>query len=138
LFRQQHQFFLRLELSLGYLQSIVERRRSNAACFAAITVLDHHDAEFLVPHIFLCNGWLNRRLKRLRLRPPTSSFAKSVGQFLRRTHFSSEFAAAQDRITPPGDVRVFLAHRHAPGKHIVALPSLVQMLAAASRVASVD
>ncbi|HET6883908.1 MAG TPA: hypothetical protein VFI31_27385 [Pirellulales bacterium] len=118
---------LLIQLSLDYLESVVERRRSHAECFAAITIRDQGDQEHVVPYIFLCNGWVTRRLKPLRLTPPTSELAKSLRQSLDLLSRSSKFALAQDTISSPGNTRVFIALRRAPTERVLTLGELLQI-----------
>jgi hypothetical protein len=127
---------LLIQLSLNYLESIVNSKRSTAECFAAITLLDYADAEFLVPNIFVCNGWVSRRLRTLRLTPPASTFATSLRRRLDNLKLSTTLAAAQDTLSSPGNVRVFLGYRKAPNEHVVALPTLAKTLVTATGAAS--
>lgn len=127
---------LLIELSLDYLRSIIDQRRSHAECFAAITVWHDGEAQFLVPYIFFCNGWLARRLSKLRLSPPNSVFAKSLQRTLRIAKLSSKFAVAQDTITSPDHVRAFIGYRKAPGDHVAALSALTRTLAGPAIVMS--
>jgi hypothetical protein len=127
---------LLVELSVDYLQSIVQTKRSSAECFAAITLMDYADAEFVVPNIFVCNGWLARRLRRLRLAPPASRFAKSLQRYLGRANLATRFAVAQDTLSSPGNIRLFLGYRKPPAEHIVPLPALAKILTTSTRAAS--
>jgi hypothetical protein len=119
---------LLLKLSLNYLDSIIDQKRSLAECFAAITVWDHGNTEYIVPNIFVCNGWISRRLSRLRLAPADSAFAKSLSRTLKVANGSSEFVLAQDTISSPGSTRVFIAFRRARSKRVVTLDKLRQTL----------
>lgn len=127
---------LLIQLSLDYLQSVVEAKRSTAVCFAAITLMDHADAAFLVPNVFVCNGWVSRRLRRLRLAPPASTFATKLRGYLIHDKLSAKFAVAQDTLSSPGNVRVFIGFCKAPSEDILPLPAMARMLATSKRAAS--
>ena len=127
---------LLIRLSLDYLQSVAKTKRSSAMCFAAITLMDHPDAEYLVPNIFVCNGWVSRRLRRLRLATPASRFAAKLRADLVRSKLSVRFAVAQDTLSSPGNVRVFFGFRKAPSEHIMSLPAVARLLATSLRAAS--
>ena len=119
---------LLVQLALDYLDSIVLIKRSAARCFLAITVRENDVGTTILPSIFVCNGWVTRRLRDLRLLRANSDLADSLKLSLRAQSLSSRFALAQDNLTSPGQPRIFIGYRRAPSDRIVSLPALIDLL----------
>lgn len=119
---------LLIEFALEYLESIAQAKRSPAECFASITVMEHQDAELIVPCIYLCNGRIKSRLRTLRLARPLSKFAAALKSSLEHLGSRSRYALAQDTISAPGHVRVFIGFRKPVVENMITLRTLTEML----------
>lgn len=126
---------LLLEFALEYLETVIRARRSPTECFAAITAVEHEEAEFLVPCIYLCHGRIQSRLRSLHLARPVSSFATALKRSLSTLKSPTRYAVAQDTISAPGNVRAFVSYRKAPAENVITLHGLTEMLSL-KRVAS--
>jgi hypothetical protein len=115
-----------IELSLDYLDRVVSAMRGDQFTrFAAITVISDDEGKHLVPQIFVCNGDVKRRLAALRLSLPASNLGREVGQLVRQAR-PDGFTVLEDRITVPGDVRVFVGHE-SPPQGFFALEELISV-----------
>lgn len=119
---------LLIEFALEYLESVVRAKRSSTECFAAITFVEQDGAEFLVPCIYVCNGRIRKRLRSLRLARALSKFAVALKKSLSILKSAPRYAVAQDTISAPGNVRVFIGYRQAPTENHVAVRELTDML----------
>lgn len=119
---------LLIEFALEYLASVARAKRSPTECFASITVMEHPDAELIVPCIYLCNGRIKSRLRTLRLARPLSKFAASLKRSLEELSPTSRYALAQDTISAPGNVRVFIGFRKPVVENVITLRTLTEML----------
>lgn len=119
---------LLIQLALDYLDSIVLAKRSAAHCFLAITVRQNAERAMIVPGIFVCNGWVTRRLRALRLARAESPLADLLKSSLCAQSLSSKFALAQDNLSSPGLPRIFIGYRQAHSNRIVSLPALTELL----------
>jgi hypothetical protein len=114
-----------IELALDYLDHVTSSLPGGRTKrLAAITVISDDGGKHLVPHIFICNGEVERRLADLRLTEPTASLGKQVQELVDRARPQGGFRVFADHATVPGDVRVFVAHA-APPEGFVALEKLL-------------
>lgn len=118
---------LLLEFALEYLESVIRARRSPTECFAAITAVEHEEAEFLVPRIYICHGRIRSRLRSLHLARPVSRFAMGLKRSLSTLKSSARYALAQDTISAPGNIRAFVSYRKAPVENVITLGDLTEM-----------
>lgn len=119
---------LLIEFALEYLESIARAKRSPTECFASITVMEHQDAELIVPCIYICNGRIKSRLRTLRLARPSSKFAAALKSSLEELNATSRYALAQDTISAPGHVRVFIGFRKHVLENMITMQTLTDML----------
>jgi len=102
---------LLLELSLDYFKRLAsESPATTSRRFLAVTVVRDDEKEYIVPHIFICNSNVRRRLRGLRLSAPSSPLGRYVQSLLRQMPDSAEYTVLDDRSTIPDDVRVFVGY----------------------------
>lgn len=106
--------FLLVELALDYLDRVTSAMpRDRSKRFVAITVISDDGGEHIMPQIFVCNGDVQRRLADLKLSMPSSTLGKEVSDLVRRAR-PDDFSVLEDRITVPGDIRVFVGYQSPP------------------------
>lgn len=106
---------LLIELALDYLDRVTSAiQAERIKQFVAITIVSDDNGEHLVPQIFVCNGNVDQRLADLRLSDPTSALGKQVEQLVKIARPDRVFSVLEDRVTLPGDVRVFVGDKSPP------------------------
>lgn len=116
---------LLIELALQYLDRVMSEVHMPVQRFAAITVTGAEADEFIVPRIFVCNGAVRSKLKKLHLTRPTASFGKRIASLVRKAAPDRSYSVMQDESTIPGDVRVFVGSK-LPPEGILSLDSFVK------------
>jgi hypothetical protein len=105
---------LLLELSLEYMNRVIsERTATQQKRFVAVAIIRDSD-EFIVPHIFICNGNARARLKDLHLSLPSAGLGKNIESLLRQIDKSRQYGTLEDRTTREDDVRVFVSYKSPP------------------------
>ena len=105
---------LLIEFSLEYLRRVVFDSHSKVARFIAITVARPENGEYVIPRIFVCNGNVREKLGELQLLPPEDRFARQISDLVHKAAPTTEFNVLQDKLTIPGDVRVFISYKSLP------------------------
>jgi hypothetical protein len=103
---------LLVKLALDYLERVTSAsRHSKARRFAAITVINDDEDEFIVPSVFVCNGSVSTRLRELHLSLPSKGLGKRIEALVKDAKLNGCYCVLEDRDTIPGDVRVFIGHK---------------------------
>ena len=106
---------LLVELALDYLERVVcATKLSKVRRFAAITVINDDQDEYVVPSIFVCNRNVSTRLRDLHLSIPSKGFGKRIDAIVKHAKFHTRYSVLEDRTTVPDDVRVFVGHKSPP------------------------
>ena len=106
---------LLLELSLEYLHRVKSEWGANKPKrFIAVTIVRDDVGECIVPYIFICNSDARRRLKDLRLSPPSTVLGKYITSLIQRSDYAQDYCVLEDRSTVSDDVKVFVSYKSPP------------------------
>jgi len=104
---------LLLGLGINYLNRIVTRATLQSQFFAGVTVLDEGGDVPIVPSIYVCVGWVDRRMGgKLLLSEPRAASTKRIANLVQSHDLASDFWVLEDRRSIPGEVKAFVGHRH--------------------------
>jgi hypothetical protein len=101
-----------LEFGLKVLSAIAAYDCSKRPFFAALTFWDEMAAPWLVPHLFVCCGEVNDKVRgKLTLAPCAAPFSLRMERWLTDSDPDGRFQIYEDRATEPNLIRVVIGHR---------------------------
>jgi hypothetical protein len=116
-----------LSFGIKFLKALIWYEIPRQSFLASLTIWNHPDDAFIVPHVLVCSGQVRKRLgERLQLQDVQAEPAKRIQRLFLRLRLPDPLQILEERSTTAEMSRVFIGYKTAPYAKVIPIHTFEQ------------